>query len=68
MTSSKGILTKNEYGQYWIPAHHDRPVTRHLRRGQVYQKPVIEFCRRVLKNNPGDKSKDKSQPRGWIDG
>ena len=42
------ILCSNLHGKYVIPGHHNRPVTRALREGRVWEPATIEF---ILNNH-----------------
>jgi len=41
------LICKNKYGNYIVPASHNRPVTNALKNGDVYEPKTIEF---ILKN------------------
>ncbi len=41
------IICKNKYGTYIVPQSHNRPVTKALKKGDVYEPKTIEF---ILKN------------------
>ena len=41
------LICKNKYGTFIVPSSHNRPVTRDLKNGKVYEPNTIEF---ILKN------------------
>ena len=44
------LICKNKYGTFIVPKEHNRPVTRALRKGKVYEPKTIEFIRKNYNN------------------
>ena len=47
INSNKNIYV-NDYGKYYIPPHHDRPVTQALKKGKIYEHNTINSNDKLL--------------------